>query len=134
MSLYLGFANFAMGHSIILHSKPDDCVTQPSGNSGVKLSQGVIGFRNSSYITYDTLPTMTQSATPNPTVSSSMYSEMYSTAYNTDSFPGITPSSTPSETLIPTTSSFNDILASGGTQNVVSVFLSLIFGLSMFCF
>ena len=36
----------AVGRTIILHSKPDDFTTQPSGNSGTKIACGVIRRTN----------------------------------------------------------------------------------------
>jgi Cu-Zn family superoxide dismutase len=35
-----------IGNTIIIHSKPDDFTTQPSGNSGEKIACGVIHKRN----------------------------------------------------------------------------------------
>ncbi|KAG5463731.1 MAG: superoxide dismutase [Olpidium bornovanus] len=37
---------FIIGRSLILHSKQDDCRSQPSGNSGERVAQCVIGYRN----------------------------------------------------------------------------------------
>ncbi|KAJ3401958.1 hypothetical protein HDU80_005542 [Chytriomyces hyalinus] len=39
-------ASFLMGHGFVVHALPDDCKTQPTGNSSVRLGQGVIAFRN----------------------------------------------------------------------------------------
>ncbi|KAJ3244416.1 hypothetical protein HDU77_009912 [Chytriomyces hyalinus] len=39
-------ASFLMGHGFVVHAMPDDCKTQPTGNSSVRLGQGVIAFRN----------------------------------------------------------------------------------------
>jgi superoxide dismutase, Cu-Zn family len=38
--------NSAIGKAIIVHSLPDDGVSQPTGNSGVRLAQGVIGIKS----------------------------------------------------------------------------------------
>ncbi|MGN0665789.1 MAG: superoxide dismutase family protein [Huintestinicola sp.] len=35
--------NEVMGRTIIIHEKPDDFMTQPSGNSGNKIACGIIG-------------------------------------------------------------------------------------------
>ena len=32
-----------IGHTIVIHAKPDDFTTQPAGNSGMKIACGVIG-------------------------------------------------------------------------------------------
>ncbi|KAI8820932.1 superoxide dismutase [Chytriomyces cf. hyalinus JEL632] len=37
-------ASFLMGHGFVVHAMPDDCKTQPTGNSSVRLGQGVIAF------------------------------------------------------------------------------------------
>ncbi|KAJ3179689.1 hypothetical protein HK101_010022 [Irineochytrium annulatum] len=39
-------AEFAIGRALIIHANPDDCVSQPVGNAGGRLAQGVVGFRN----------------------------------------------------------------------------------------
>ncbi|KAJ3069178.1 hypothetical protein HK102_006980 [Quaeritorhiza haematococci] len=35
---------FVVGRGVVLHAQRDDCVSQPSGDSGARLSQGVIGW------------------------------------------------------------------------------------------
>jgi len=32
-----------LGRSLIVHTGPDDCVSQPAGNAGVRIAQGVVG-------------------------------------------------------------------------------------------
>ncbi|KAJ3329101.1 hypothetical protein HDU76_008646, partial [Blyttiomyces sp. JEL0837] len=54
LSLYRGYEGFALGHALIVHADPDDCITNPAGNSGKRLAQGVIGYRNA---TLDVVPT-----------------------------------------------------------------------------
>eukprot|EP01080_Neovahlkampfia_damariscottae_P009527 gene9527-1733_t len=36
----------AIGRAIIIHAKPDDGVSQPTGNAGSRLAQGIIGIQN----------------------------------------------------------------------------------------
>jgi Cu-Zn family superoxide dismutase len=38
--------NNIIGRSIIIHSDPDDCASQPTGNSGARIGCGVIGIDN----------------------------------------------------------------------------------------
>jgi superoxide dismutase, Cu-Zn family len=47
ISLYPGVKNSILGHAITLHSAKDDCFTQPTGNAGSRIAQGVVGIRNS---------------------------------------------------------------------------------------
>ncbi|KAI8815205.1 superoxide dismutase, partial [Cladochytrium replicatum] len=35
--------SFIIGRTIIIHERLDDCTTQPTGNSGKRIAQGVIG-------------------------------------------------------------------------------------------
>ncbi|KAJ3129609.1 hypothetical protein HK098_000760 [Nowakowskiella sp. JEL0407] len=35
---------FIIGRTLTVHSGPDDCVTQPTGNSGGRIAQGVVGW------------------------------------------------------------------------------------------
>ncbi|HEY1628990.1 MAG TPA: superoxide dismutase family protein, partial [Tepidisphaeraceae bacterium] len=37
-----GAANDIVGHSLIIHAKPDDFSTQPTGNSGARVAGGII--------------------------------------------------------------------------------------------
>ncbi|KAJ3118532.1 hypothetical protein HDU96_000948 [Phlyctochytrium bullatum] len=45
-SLNVDRVNFAIGQAIILHANPDDCKSEPTGNAGGRLAQGVLGWRN----------------------------------------------------------------------------------------
>ena len=42
--LSLSGANSVIGRSVIIHAKPDDMKTQPSGDSGDRIGCGVIGI------------------------------------------------------------------------------------------
>lgn len=44
--LILTGPNSIIGRAVIVHSGVDDCVTQPTGNSGSRIGQGVIGIMN----------------------------------------------------------------------------------------
>jgi Cu-Zn family superoxide dismutase len=37
-------AKSAIGRSVVVHAKPDDLKTQPSGDSGARIACGVIGW------------------------------------------------------------------------------------------
>jgi superoxide dismutase, Cu-Zn family len=47
ISLYAGVVNSVIGRALSFHEGIDDCVTNPAGNSGKRIAQGVIGLRNS---------------------------------------------------------------------------------------
>jgi Cu-Zn family superoxide dismutase len=36
--------HFVVGRSLVVHAKPDDLTSQPSGNSGARIGVGVIGL------------------------------------------------------------------------------------------
>ena len=42
VSLQTGQSNDVFGKAVVLHQKPDDYATQPSGNSGPRIACGVI--------------------------------------------------------------------------------------------
>lgn len=42
LSLYPAASNSVLGHSIIVHEKPDDMKTDPTGNAGNRIACGVI--------------------------------------------------------------------------------------------
>ncbi|KAI9329791.1 superoxide dismutase [Zopfochytrium polystomum] len=48
LSLFLGEEVYALGRALAIHANNDDCHSEPTGNSGDKLLQGVIGLRNTS--------------------------------------------------------------------------------------
>jgi Cu-Zn family superoxide dismutase len=42
VTLRTGQANDVVGKAVVLHEKPDDYATQPSGDSGARIACGVI--------------------------------------------------------------------------------------------
>ena len=42
LTLAPGAANSVLGHSIMVHEKADDMVTDPTGNAGTRIACGVI--------------------------------------------------------------------------------------------
>jgi Cu-Zn family superoxide dismutase len=42
ISLTQGFSTSALGHAVVLHEKPDDLISQPSGNAGARIACGVV--------------------------------------------------------------------------------------------
>ncbi|KAJ3098023.1 hypothetical protein HDU97_004356 [Phlyctochytrium planicorne] len=50
ISLYKDNQFYALGRGLIIHADPDDCKTQPTGNSGKRLAQAVIGYRNATLV------------------------------------------------------------------------------------
>jgi len=45
ISLTQGFSSSAIGHAVVLHEKPDDLISQPSGNAGGRIACGVVEAR-----------------------------------------------------------------------------------------
>jgi len=117
---------YAIGRGLIIHSKIDDCQTQPTGNAGYRMAQGVIGIGNATlynelFSTSDSLsgyqilnnsvPVSDHSnnknngyTKPNPTkpsysdkVSKNPITSIYTT-YNSDSIEQPSSSSSPSNT------------------------------------
>jgi len=46
MSLSYANPGCILGRSVIIHALVDDCKSQPTGNAGARIAQGVIGLKS----------------------------------------------------------------------------------------